>query len=94
MTLVINYDMPVHRGGEPDHETYLHRIGRCGRFGKIGNLISLKKRRVRENIFVLGYAFNLVSSETDLAILDSIQTYFDKPIEKIEPNGILALASD
>lgn len=37
MSLVINYDLPVHHNnGTPDFETYLHRIGRCGRFGKIG----------------------------------------------------------
>jgi len=33
---VINYDMPVEPTGKPDFETYLHRIGRTGRFGKSG----------------------------------------------------------
>jgi ATP-dependent RNA helicase DDX19/DBP5 len=36
VSLVINYDMPVTTTFQPDFETYLHRIGRCGRFGKIG----------------------------------------------------------
>ena len=36
VSLVINYDMPVNTKYEPDYETYLHRIGRCGRFGKPG----------------------------------------------------------
>jgi superfamily II DNA/RNA helicase len=35
VTLVINYDMPVIVGAQPDYETYLHRIGRCGRFGRL-----------------------------------------------------------
>ena len=41
VSLVINYDMPVTTSLEPDFETYLYRIGRCGRFGKQGmhNLI-------------------------------------------------------
>jgi ATP-dependent RNA helicase DDX19/DBP5 len=39
--LVINYDVPVDRQGEPDFETYLHRIGRTGRFGRKGTAISL-----------------------------------------------------
>ena len=39
--LVINYDIPVTRDGDPDFETYLHRIGRTGRFGKKGTAISL-----------------------------------------------------
>ncbi|CEH15858.1 atp-dependent rna helicase [Ceraceosorus bombacis] len=36
VTLVINYDMPLTQGGVPDSETYLHRIGRTGRFGRKG----------------------------------------------------------
>lgn len=36
VTLVINYDMPLTRDGKPDAETYLHRIGRTGRFGRTG----------------------------------------------------------
>jgi superfamily II DNA/RNA helicase len=37
VNLVINYDLP------PNKETYIHRIGRCGRFGKKGVSISLVK---------------------------------------------------
>jgi ATP-dependent RNA helicase DDX19/DBP5 len=36
VTLVINYDMPVDVNNRPDPETYLHRIGRTGRFGRSG----------------------------------------------------------
>ena len=36
VTVVVNYDMPVDTEGRPDYETYLHRIGRTGRFGKNG----------------------------------------------------------
>ena len=36
VTVVVNYDMPVEPAGKPDFETYLHRIGRTGRFGKSG----------------------------------------------------------
>mmetsp|Transcript_34679 Transcript_34679/g.70104 ORF Transcript_34679/g.70104 Transcript_34679/m.70104 type:complete len:109 (+) Transcript_34679:1335-1661(+) len=39
--LVVNYDVPVDREGGPDFETYLHRIGRTGRFGRKGTAISL-----------------------------------------------------
>lgn len=39
--MVINYDVPVDKDGEPDYETYLHRIGRTGRFGRKGTAISL-----------------------------------------------------
>lgn len=41
ITAVINYDLPTDREGRLDAETYLHRIGRCGRFGRKGIAISL-----------------------------------------------------
>ncbi|ETS82276.1 ATP-dependent RNA helicase dbp-5 [Pestalotiopsis fici W106-1] len=38
VNMVINYDVPMKGPGdrEPDAETYLHRIGRTGRFGRVG----------------------------------------------------------
>ncbi|XP_029420239.1 ATP-dependent RNA helicase DDX25 isoform X2 [Nannospalax galili] len=36
VTIVVNFDLPVNQSEEPDYETYLHRIGRTGRFGKKG----------------------------------------------------------
>mmetsp|Transcript_57906 Transcript_57906/g.141480 ORF Transcript_57906/g.141480 Transcript_57906/m.141480 type:complete len:514 (+) Transcript_57906:147-1688(+) len=39
--LVINYDIPIDKDGNPDYETYLHRIGRTGRFGRKGTAINL-----------------------------------------------------
>lgn len=39
--LVVNYDVPVDKNGQPDFETYLHRIGRTGRFGRKGTAINL-----------------------------------------------------
>lgn len=40
--MVINYDIPMkgRSEDEPDPETYLHRIGRTGRFGRVGVSIS------------------------------------------------------
>jgi ATP-dependent RNA helicase DDX19/DBP5 len=39
--LVINFDPPIDKDRRPDYETYLHRIGRTGRFGRKGTAISL-----------------------------------------------------
>lgn len=39
VSMVINYDVPSN-GGVADPETYLHRIGRTGRFGRVGVAIS------------------------------------------------------
>jgi len=38
--LVINYDLPLDGENKPDFETYLHRIGRSGRFGRKGIAIN------------------------------------------------------
>ncbi|KAJ5290077.1 uncharacterized protein N7443_010330 [Penicillium atrosanguineum] len=50
VSLVVNYDIPeAYVGGsrsrEPDYQTYLHRIGRTGRFGRIGVAISFVSNR-------------------------------------------------
>ena len=42
VTVVVNFDLPViHGSGQADCETYLHRIGRTGRFGKTGLAINM-----------------------------------------------------
>jgi len=42
VSMVINYDIPMKGRSDdvPDPETYLHRIGRTGRFGRVGVSIS------------------------------------------------------
>ncbi|KAJ3315534.1 RNA helicase required for poly(A+) mRNA export, partial [Gonapodya sp. JEL0774] len=55
VTVVINYDLPVLDGrGAADPETYLHRIGRTGRFGRTGVSINFvhdqKSQRVNDEI--------------------------------------------
>ncbi|GBN33455.1 ATP-dependent RNA helicase DDX19A [Araneus ventricosus] len=41
VTVVINFDLPINQKYEADCETYLHRIGRTGRFGKTGLAINM-----------------------------------------------------
>nr|CCA24870.1 ATPdependent RNA helicase DBP5 putative [Albugo laibachii Nc14]CCA24954.1 ATPdependent RNA helicase DBP5 putative [Albugo laibachii Nc14] len=41
VSLVVNFDIPLTRDRKPDPETYLHRIGRTGRFGRKGCAINL-----------------------------------------------------
>jgi len=38
--LVINYDLPLDETNHIDYQTYLHRIGRSGRFGRKGIAIN------------------------------------------------------
>ena len=41
VSVVVNFDLPVTVNWSPDCETYLHRIGRTGRFGKQGFAINM-----------------------------------------------------
>ena len=41
VNLVINFDLPINENKKIDYETYLHRIGRTGRFGKKGVAVNL-----------------------------------------------------
>ncbi|XP_041861099.1 ATP-dependent RNA helicase DDX19A isoform X2 [Melanotaenia boesemani] len=41
ISLVVNFDLPVDLGGDADNDTYLHRIGRTGRFGRQGFAVSM-----------------------------------------------------
>lgn len=47
VNLVINYDLPINK------ETYIHRIGRCGRFGKKGVSISMVKMNDSNEVRIL-----------------------------------------
>ena len=47
VNLVINYDLPSNK------ETYIHRIGRCGRFNKKGIAISIIKKNDSQDIFII-----------------------------------------
>ncbi|KAK2851846.1 hypothetical protein Q5P01_008122 [Channa striata] len=41
VSLVVNFDLPVGMDGNADNETYLHRIGRTGRFGRRGFAVNM-----------------------------------------------------
>ncbi|KAG8320381.1 ATP-dependent RNA helicase ddx25 [Homalodisca vitripennis] len=41
VTIVVNFDLPIDQAINADCKTYLHRIGRTGRFGKAGLAINL-----------------------------------------------------
>lgn len=59
VTLVVNFDLPISYDAGPDYETYLHRIGRTGRFGKSGvavNFVTTEKDY--ENMKLIEEHFN------------------------------------
>ena len=70
VSMVINYDIPMKGRGdtEPDTETYLHRIGRTGRFGRVGVSVSFvydKKSFDALNKIALHYGIDLVKLDTE-----------------------------
>lgn len=71
VSLVINYDIPMKpgpKGEEPDAETYLHRIGRTGRFGRVGVSVSFvhdQKSFDSLNAIAAHFDIDLVKLPTD-----------------------------
>ncbi|KAM4651835.1 ATP-dependent RNA helicase DDX25 [Discoglossus pictus] len=45
VSIVVNFDLPLHKDRMIDFQTYLHRIGRTGRFGKKGIAVNLVEKR-------------------------------------------------
>lgn len=70
VSMVINYDIPMkgRNDSEPDAETYLHRIGRTGRFGRVGVSISFvfdrKSYRALDTI-AQHYGIDLIKLDQD-----------------------------
>ncbi|SCZ90897.1 BZ3500_MvSof-1268-A1-R1_Chr1-3g02360 [Microbotryum saponariae] len=54
VNMVVNYDLPVDGQGRPEPQTYIHRIGRTGRFGRQGVSINFvhdrKSFKIMEDI--------------------------------------------
>uniref|UniRef100_A0A674CAI3 RNA helicase n=1 Tax=Salmo trutta TaxID=8032 RepID=A0A674CAI3_SALTR len=50
VSVVINFDLPMDKDGNADNETYLHRIGRTGRFGKRGLAVNMIDSKQSMNI--------------------------------------------
>lgn len=75
VTLVVNYDLPVEQGtGQVDKETYLHRIGRTGRFGKDGIAINMiSSAEEKQMIDILMSHFGQPIHELDATNLEELE---------------------
>ncbi|XP_030632063.1 ATP-dependent RNA helicase DDX19B isoform X7 [Chanos chanos] len=74
VSVVINFDLPVDKDGNPDNETYLHRIGRTGRFGKRGLAINMVDSKASMNILNrIQEHFNKKIEKLDTDDLDEIE---------------------
>lgn len=68
VNLVINYDLPINK------ETYIHRIGRCGRFGKKGVSISMVKMNDTNEVRILNRMKNYYNINIK-ELPEDIETY-------------------
>ena len=68
VNLVINYDLPINK------ETYIHRIGRCGRFGKKGVSISMIKMNDSNEVRILNKMKNYYNIDIN-ELPENIETY-------------------
>ena len=74
VTMVINYDIPETADRKPDFETYLHRIGRTGRFGRTGAALSfVHDRRSWENLMAICRHFQVEPTKLDTGDWDSVE---------------------
>ncbi|KAH9504391.1 ATP-dependent RNA helicase ddx19a [Bulinus truncatus] len=74
VTVVVNFDLPLTQDYKPDCETYLHRIGRTGRFGKSGIAINfVDGHRSMNTMRFIEKHFGRTISKLDAGDLDAIE---------------------
>ncbi|KAJ1503222.1 RNA helicase required for poly(A+) mRNA export [Coelomomyces lativittatus] len=79
INLVINYDMPVDETGKPDYETYVHRIGRTGRFGRSGvsiNFIDGERAEKMQKDITESYRMSVTEMPSDLNVMEKMLKKF------------------
>ena len=74
VSMVVNYDVPDDGQGHADPQTYLHRIGRTGRFGRVGVSISFvyDKRSWQQLVEIQDY-FGVEMTRIDTADWDEVE---------------------
>ncbi|KAF0035908.1 hypothetical protein F2P81_011220 [Scophthalmus maximus] len=74
VSLVVNFDLPVDMDGHADNETYLHRIGRTGRFGKRGFAVNMvDSERSMDIIHQIEMHFNRRISKLDTSDYEAME---------------------
>ncbi|KAJ5210527.1 hypothetical protein N7491_010334 [Penicillium cf. griseofulvum] len=87
VSLVVNYDIPEEyssgqRTNTPDYQTYLHRIGRTGRFGRIGVAISfVSNRNEWEMLRKIQDHFQCIIDRIDTSDWDEVEEMIKKTIK-------------
>ncbi|PLN79550.1 DEAD-domain-containing protein [Aspergillus taichungensis] len=93
VSMVINYDIPeIHQPGsrerQADFQTYLHRIGRTGRFGRVGVSISFVSSRDEWNMLnQIQQYFNTNIQRIDAKDWDEVEDIIKKTIKTTRAQG-------
>jgi len=81
--LVINYDLPLDRNDKPDPETYLHRIGRSGRFGRRGIAINfVHNERTKKDLQFIARELDTTIEGFSKDQIESLQGKLEKIYEE------------
>ncbi|XP_067419456.1 ATP-dependent RNA helicase DDX25 isoform X1 [Emydura macquarii macquarii] len=73
VTIVVNFNLPTNQLQYPDFETYLHRIGRTGRFGKRGLAFNMVERHNLPLIHSIEEHFKIKIKQLDPDDMDEIE---------------------
>ncbi|KAF8429221.1 P-loop containing nucleoside triphosphate hydrolase protein [Tirmania nivea] len=74
VSMVVNYDIPLTQDHRPDPETYLHRIGRTGRFGRVGVSISfVHDKRSWEELTAIQNHFGVDMTKVPTHDMDEVE---------------------
>lgn len=79
VSMVVNYDVPLDVNGRPDPSTYLHRIGRTGRFGRVGVSVSfIHDRKSYEQMEAIREYFKVDMTRVPTEDMDEVEKVVKK----------------
>lgn len=79
VSMVVNYDVPTDVNGRPDPSTYLHRIGRTGRFGRVGVSVSfIHDRKSYEQMEAIRQYFDIQMTRVPTEDMDEVEKVVKK----------------
>lgn len=82
VSMVVNYDLPTIENGQADPATYIHRIGRTGRFGRKGVAISFISDKKSYNVLAaIQKYFNLEMTRVPTDDWDEVEEIVKKVLK-------------
>lgn len=86
VSLVVNFELPVDLDGNADNDTYLHRIGRTGRFGRRGFAVNMvDSQHSMDIIKQIEMHFSMFHFLLELDTIERIQILMMRPLFFLSP---------